>query len=70
MVTLQLSIGRAERLQRGAGTANKFEESDHVGAAHFGEEGVQPVWFEVEPYRGFARCILAIFHKYAIFAQF
>ena len=25
---------------------------------------------EVEPYRGFARCILAVFQKYAIFAQF
>jgi hypothetical protein len=25
---------------------------------------------EVEPYRGFARCILAIFQKYRIFAQF
>ena len=26
--------------------------------------------FEVEPYRGLARCILAIFQKYVIFAQF
>ena len=25
---------------------------------------------EVEPYRGLVRCILAIFQKYAIFAQF
>ena len=30
----------------------------------------RPAAAEVEPYRGFARCILAIFQKYAIFAQF
>ena len=31
---------------------------------------IPPLVHEVEPYRDLARCILAIFQKYAIFAQF
>ena len=34
------------------------------------QNGDTALWDEVEPYRVLARCILAIFQKYPIFAQF
>ena len=63
-------IAKIQRAKsRYGSTSPRDLETPCAAQAGFSRKHLSPA-AEVEPYRGFARCILAIFQKYAIFAQF